>query len=129
MTECNEILHAIPFRPEEGHRIVFDRKFLLQRGVFLTIVRFTTVNPFFGEVVRRMILLGLFIDHLITEGANGSHHIGHVTEHVITHVTTYVITHVIQQVTTHRIQHVTTDLHFMISFLDCALFLQRWREG
>ena len=32
-TKCNEILHTIPFRPEEGHRIVFDRKFLLQ-GVF-----------------------------------------------------------------------------------------------
>ena len=32
-SKCNEILHGIPFRPEEGHRVVFDPKFSTQ-GVF-----------------------------------------------------------------------------------------------
>ena len=33
-TKCNEILHRIPFRPGEGHRVVFDPKFSPQGGVY-----------------------------------------------------------------------------------------------
>ena len=65
-TKCNEILHTIPFRPEEGHRIVFDPKFLPEGGVSLTIVGFTTVNAFFREFVR-------MIAYSITRGRKSIH--------------------------------------------------------
>jgi hypothetical protein len=45
-TQCNKILLIIPFRPEEGHRIVFDPT-ILQEGAFFTIFGFTTVNGFY----------------------------------------------------------------------------------
>jgi hypothetical protein len=45
MTKCNEILQAIPFRPGEGRRVVFNPKFSPQGGVCPPpIVRFTTIN-------------------------------------------------------------------------------------
>ena len=54
-TKCNEILYTIPFRPEEGHRIVFDQKFLLERGVFHTLVGFTTLYAFFRKFFRMIL--------------------------------------------------------------------------
>ena len=50
-------MHTIPFRPEEGHRIVFEPKFLPEGGVSLTIVGFTTVNAVSREFVRMIVYL------------------------------------------------------------------------
>jgi len=54
-SKCNEILHTIPFRPEEGHRIVFDPKLLPEGGVSPTIVGFTTENAVSREFVRMIV--------------------------------------------------------------------------
>jgi len=67
-TKCNEILHTIPIRPGEGHRIVFEPKFLLEGGVSLTIVGFTTVNAFFREYVRMIVekyMKGVNLTHMM----------------------------------------------------------------
>ena len=52
MTKCSEILQRIPFRPGEGHRIVFDPKFSPEGGVCPSYCWITTVSAFFRKSVR-----------------------------------------------------------------------------